>query len=61
MTPAGEAFVERMKLVAKMANAGTPIFASMAAGLEDEDWTLIYVAACKMARDIEEQHALLKP
>lgn len=57
MTKQGEAFVERMKVVARMANAGTPVFAAMASGLEDEDWTLVYVAACKLARDVETQHS----
>jgi hypothetical protein len=55
MTKAGEAFVSRMKIVDSMARAGTPVFAALAAGLEDEDWTLIYVAARRMAFDIENQ------
>lgn len=44
-----------MKIVDSMARAGTPVFAALAAGLEDEDWTLIYVAARRMAFDIENQ------
>lgn len=55
MTPKGEAFVERMKVVTAMAASGTPIFAAMAAGLEDEDWILVFAAARKMAIDIETQ------
>lgn len=55
MTPKGEAFVSRMRIVSQMARAGTPVFSALAAGLEDEDWNLIYAAACKLARDIELQ------
>jgi hypothetical protein len=55
MTKHGEAFVSRMRVVAQMAKAGTPVFAALAAGLEDEDWVLIYAAACRMALDIENQ------
>lgn len=55
ITEKGQAFVDRMKVVARMAQGGAPVFAAMAAGLEDEDWTLVYVAACKLARDVETQ------
>ncbi len=55
MTEKGEAFVSRMRIVDQMVRGGTPMFAAMAAGLEDEDWTLVYVAARKMAVDIESQ------
>lgn len=58
ITPKGEAFVERMKVVSRMVRAGTPVFAAMAAGLEEDDWVLVYAATCKMARDVEDQAAL---
>lgn len=55
MTEKGAAFVSRMKIAAQLAQTGTSVFAAMAASLEDEDWTLVYVAACKLARDVESQ------
>ncbi len=55
MTPAGTAFVERMMLVERMAKAGTPVFAALSCSLEDSDWVLVYAAAMRMARDIQDQ------
>ncbi len=53
MTP-GDAFVARMEVVERMVQAGTPMFAALAAGLEDEDWSLVYVATKRMTLDIKE-------
>ena len=55
MTAKGQAFVERMSVVNRMVQAGTPVFASLAAGLEDDDWLLVYAAVGKMVHDIENQ------
>jgi hypothetical protein len=53
MTEAGHAFVDRMRIVTQMCQAGTPIFPAMASGLEDDDWLLVYIAVRKMVVDIE--------
>lgn len=53
MTEAGESFVGRMAVVSRMIEAGTPIFAALASGLEDEDWMLVYVAIKRLANDVE--------
>ena len=55
MTPKGKAFVERMSVVDAMIKGGAPIFPALAAGLEDEDWMLVYVAARKLAADVVRQ------
>jgi hypothetical protein len=59
LTEKGEAFVARMQIVDAMAKAGTPLFAALAAGLEDDDWTLVYAAARRLSLDIQiERHEL---
>ena len=55
MTSKGQAFVERMSVVNSMIQAGTPVFAALAAGLEDDDWLLVYAAVGKMVHEIESQ------
>jgi hypothetical protein len=55
MNEKGKAFVDRMALVKRMMAAGTPTFAALAAGLEDDDWILVYAAAQRMAYEIVHQ------
>lgn len=55
MTDKGRAFVERMEIVNAMIKGGTPIFPAMAAGLEDDDWLLVYAAVARMAYDVQHQ------
>lgn len=55
ITGKGAAFVARMDVVDRMARGGTPVFAALASGLEDEDWMLVYVAARKLAADVRSQ------
>jgi hypothetical protein len=57
MTEKGAAFVDRWKIVVQMAAAGTPLFAAMAAGLEEEDWPLVFAATNRLAQDVIEQAA----
>lgn len=52
MTQAGEAFAARIDVVTAMIRGGAPFFPAMAAGLEDEDWLLVYAAVRRMADDI---------
>jgi hypothetical protein len=46
-----------VKIVVQMAAAGTPLFAAMAAGLEEEDWPLVFAATNRLAQDVIEQAA----
>jgi len=57
MTEQGAAFLERWQIVIRMAQAGTPLFAAMSAGLEDNDWTLVFAATNKLAQEIIGQEA----
>ena len=64
ITPRGEAFIARMEIVNAMVRAGTPFFAAMAAGLEDDDWILAYAAVRTMAQELSmkiEVCAVVKP
>lgn len=55
MTPRGKEFVAHMQMATQVAQSGKPPFVALAVALDDDDWTLVYVAALKMARDIEDQ------
>ena len=55
MTAAGKAFVERWSIVLRMIRGGTPLYAAMSAGLEDEDWNLVFAATNRLADDIASQ------
>lgn len=61
MTEAGKAFVERMSVVDAMVKGGAPIFPALAAGLEDADWMLVYVAARKLASNVRNQPQVTTP
>lgn len=52
MTPRGQAFVASMEAVKVLLRSGLKPFVAMSAGLEDDDWLLVYAAAAKMAEDI---------
>lgn len=54
-TEKGRAFLERWQIVEQMAKAGTPIFAAMAAGLEDDDWLIVFAATRVLAQDVHKQ------
>jgi hypothetical protein len=58
MTPKAEEFLARMAVVKRMIQGGAPVFPALAAGLDDDDWLLVYAAVAKMILDIEGQHAL---
>jgi hypothetical protein len=53
MTEAGKAFVERMLVVNRMINGGAAVFPALAAGLEDDDWLLVYAAIGRLVHDLE--------
>lgn len=53
MTPAAVAFIERFSIVERMIAAGTPMFAALAAGLEDDDWLLVYAAIRTLVGDLK--------
>lgn len=57
ITEKGRAFLERWEVVEQMVKAGTPIFAAMAAGLEDDDWLLVFAATRVLASDVHKQGA----
>lgn len=55
MTEVGAAFVERMEIVNRMIRGGAAVFPALAAGLEDNDWLLVYAAIGRMVHDIRAQ------
>lgn len=44
MTPRGQAFVASMEAVKVLLRSGLKPFVAMSAGLEDDDWLLVYAA-----------------
>ena len=56
MTPEGEAFANRVDAVTILLRRGLGFFPAMAAGLEKEDWILVYAAVRRMADDIRAGH-----
>ena len=52
IAPEGEAFAARVDVVTAMVRGGTPFFPALAAGLEDQDWILVYAAVRDMANSI---------
>lgn len=61
MTTNGERFVKRMGLAARyMEVAGVSPFIALSTALEDDEWILVWAAACAMAKDITEDGTLAR-